>query len=76
MGKIMEQGLQYVKEEGGNIVSRARLPLVSDDRKYALDKKLNILESFLKVSTPEPIREAATAHLKTRDELSRMDKDL
>ena len=76
MGKIMEQGIQYVKEEGGSIMSRARLPLVSDERKYNLDKKLNILESFLKVSTPEPIREAATAYLLTKDELSRTNKEL
>lgn len=76
MEKVMEQGIQYVKEEGGSIISRARLPMVNAERSYNLDKKLNILESFLKEYTPEPIREAALPYLKTKDELAQLHPEL
>lgn len=68
----MEQGAQYLKEYGGSLMSRARLPMVTDDRSYKLDKQLNILDEFLKEFTSEPIREAGLPYLKTKDELSYM----
>ena len=70
MSKVMEGGVQYLKEEGGLIMSRARLPKVNEERAYGLDKRLNILESFLKRFTAEPIREAALPYLKSKAELA------
>jgi len=62
MQKIMEEGMTYVKEEGGRIIGRARLPMVNEERRYALDKRLNILESFLRQKSDERIYEAAAPY--------------
>lgn len=58
------------------MLSRARLPMVTSEGSYVLDKKLNILETFLKEVTSEPIREAALPYLKTKDELTRLHHEL
>jgi hypothetical protein len=63
MQKVMEVGVQYLKEEGGLVIARTRLSRVDDDRKFVLDKKLNILESFLIEATDEPLREAAYPYI-------------
>jgi hypothetical protein len=50
MEKVVEKGedgIEFLKEEGALIIENARRSMVRDASKYALDKKLNIIESFL-----------------------------
>lgn len=63
MQKVVDGGVQYLKEEAGSIIARTRLSKISEDRKFHLDKRLNILEVFWKFHSDEPMREAAYPYI-------------
>lgn len=64
MKNIMAHGPHFLREEGGRLIGRSRHPEVSEDIKHGIDRKINILESFLQsISPDEIIREVAQVYV-------------